>query len=212
MNRALDTAENGRDHLNYGEAHREFETLLHDLAEVVLMTKDAVRHLLNMVQHTTFQNLYQDEVPLALAPVLLVQGAIKEVLAEVPVIGRTILHLGTAVSTVDHTREYTALACPGHAVTLAANLLNLFKHIIVNNAFMCVREDSLILHRIQPLLLVPDGVGVGLEVDRAASVLPAFQNAHDSAVLPRIGVFRDSSSRSPLASWTARILRLVSRA
>ena len=44
--------------------------LLHDLAEVVLMAKDVVRHLLNMVQHTTFQNLYPDEVSLALAPAL----------------------------------------------------------------------------------------------------------------------------------------------
>ena len=112
--------------------------LLHDLAEVVLMTENVVRHPLNMTQHTSFQNLYPDEVSLALAPVLLVQRAIKEVLTEVPVVGRTILHLGTAVSAVDHTGENAALACPGHAVTLVTNLLNLFKHIIVNNALMCI--------------------------------------------------------------------------
>ena len=70
-------------------------------------------------------------------------------MTEVPVIGRAILHLGTAVSAVDHTGENAALACPGHAVTLATNLPNLFKHIIVNNALMCIREDSLILHRIK---------------------------------------------------------------
>ena len=39
---------------------------------------------------------YPDEATLALAPPG--QRAIKEVLTEVPVIGRTILHLGTAVS------------------------------------------------------------------------------------------------------------------
>ena len=55
------------------------------------------------------------------------QRAIKEVLTEVPVIGRTILHLGTAVSAVDQTGENAARACSGHTVTLAANLLNLFK-------------------------------------------------------------------------------------
>ena len=149
---------------------------LHDLAEVVFMAKDVVCHLLDMVQHTAFQNLYPDEVSLAPAPVLLVQRAIKEVLTEVPVIGRTILHLGTAVSTVDHTGENAALACPGHAVTLITNLLNLFKHIIVDNALMCIREDSLIFHRIQMFLFIPDRVSIGLEVDCAASVLPAFQN------------------------------------
>ena len=112
--------------------------LLHDLAEVVFMTENVVRHPLNMTQYTSFQNLYPDEVSLALAPVLLVQRSIKEGLTEVPVIGRTILHLGTAVSAVDHTGENAALACPGHAVTLVTNLLNLFKHIIVNNALMCI--------------------------------------------------------------------------
>ena len=83
--------------------------LLHDLAEVVFMTENVVRHPLNMTQYTSFQNLYPDEVSLALAPVLLVQRAIKEVLTEVPVIGRTILHLGTAVSAVDHTGEMLLL-------------------------------------------------------------------------------------------------------
>ena len=44
------------------------------------MTENVVRHPLNMTQYTSFQNLYPDEVSLALAPVLLVQRAIKEVL------------------------------------------------------------------------------------------------------------------------------------
>ena len=127
---------------------------------------------------------------LALAPVLLVQRAIKEVLTEVPVIGRTILHLGTAVSAVDHTGENAALACPGHAVTLATNLLNLFKHIIVNNALMCIREDSLIFHGIQMSLFIPDRVSIGLKVDCAASVLPAFQNRTYCSFIPAIRVFR----------------------
>ena len=154
------------------------------------MTENVVRHPLNMTQYTSFQNLYPDEVSLALAPVLLVQRAIKEVLTEVPVVGRTILHLRTAVSAVDHTGENAALACPGHAVTLVTNLLNLFKHIIVNNALMCIREDSLIFHRIQMSLFIPDRVSIGLEVDCAASVLPAFQNQTYCSFIPAVRVFR----------------------
>jgi len=127
---------------------------------------------------------------LALAPVLLVQRAVKEVLTEVPVIGRTILHLRTAVSAVDHTGENAALACSGHTVTLAANLLNLFKHIIVNNALMCIWEDSLIFHGIQMSLFIPDRVSIGLKVDCAASVLQAFQNRTYCSFIPAIRVFR----------------------
>jgi len=60
---------------------------LHDLAEVVLMAKDVVRHPLDMIQHLAFQNFYPDEVPSAFTSVLLVQSAVKEVLVKVPVIG-----------------------------------------------------------------------------------------------------------------------------
>ena len=94
------------------------------------------------------------------------------------------------MSAVDHTGENAALACPGHAVTLVTNLLNLFKHIIVDNALMCIREDSLIFHRIQMFLFIPDRVSIGLEVDCAASVLPAFQNQTYCSFIPAIRVFR----------------------
>ena len=100
----------------------------------------------------------------------------------------SLIHI--SVSAVDHTGENAALACPGHAVTLATNLLNLFKHIIVNNALMCIRKDSLIFHGIQMSLFIPDRVSIGLKVDCAASVLQAFQNRTYCSFIPAIRVFR----------------------
>ena len=51
-------------------------------------------------------------------------------------------------------------------------------------------ENLAILHRIFPLLLVPDGVGVGLEIDRAACVLHVFEDISNSAFVPAILVLR----------------------
>jgi hypothetical protein len=45
-------------------------------------------------------------------------------------------------------------------VTLLADLLYLFKHIIVDNALMGVGENRLLSQWDFPLLLVPDGIGV----------------------------------------------------
>jgi len=53
-----------------------------------------------------------------------------------------------------------------------------------------VIENLAILHRIFPLLLVPDGVGVGLEIDRAACVLHVFENVGNGAFVPAILVLR----------------------
>ena len=58
-------------------------------------------------------------------------------------------------------------------MTLLADLLHLFKHIIVDNALVGIGENRLLFNRIIPLLLIPDRIGVGLEVDGAACVLPA---------------------------------------
>ena len=55
---------------------------------------------------------------------------------------------------------------------------------------MCIGEDGLLLKGIVPLLLVPDGVGIGLEVHRTARVLPPFQNRHNGTAVPVAGVLR----------------------
>ena len=55
---------------------------------------------------------------------------------------------------------------------------------------MGVWKDGLFLNGRFPLLFVPDGVGIGLEVHRTACVLPAFQNRHNGTAVPVVGVLR----------------------
>ena len=78
------------------------------------------------------------------------------------------------------------------AVTLLSDLLNLVEYLRLDNRRMRVVEHSSVFLRILPLLLVPNGIGVGFEVDRAAGVLLTFQNVNNSIRVPmiRIGSFR----------------------
>ena len=55
---------------------------------------------------------------------------------------------------------------------------------------MRVIENLAILHWIFPLLFVINGVGVGLEIDRAAGVLHVFENVGNGAFVPAILVLR----------------------
>ena len=126
----------------------------------------------------------------AFLPVLLVQRAVEEILSEIAVVGGTVLHLEAAVGAVDQTGKNTASTGAGHAVSLLTDHLNLLKHIIFDDTLMSAGENRLLLYRIFPLLLVPDGVGVGLEVDSTARALPAFQNFDNRAVTPAMGIFR----------------------
>ena len=75
-------------------------------------------------------------------------------------------------------------------MTLLADLLHLFKYIIVDNARVGIGENRLLFNGIIPLFLIPDRIGVSLEVHRAACVLPAFQNPDNCAVTPAIRVLR----------------------
>ena len=67
---------------------------------------------------------------------------------------------------------------------------------------MRVVEDCSFLNGIFSLLLVPNGVGVGLEVDGAACVLPAFQNRHNgtAAVHPDAGRICNTASEAASAA------------
>jgi len=87
-------------------------------------------------------------------------------------------------------------------VTLLAELLHLFKHIIVNNALVGIGENRLLFNGIIPLLLIPDRIGVSLEVHRAACVLPAFQNRHNgtAAVHPDAGRICNTASEAASAA------------
>lgn len=72
---------------------------------------------------------------------------------------------------------------------LLADLLHLFKHIIVENALVGIGENRLLFNGIIPLLLIPDRIGVSLEVHRTACVLPAFQNLHNGTAVLIIRIF-----------------------
>ena len=66
------------------------------------------------------------------------------------------------------------------AMTLLPDFLNPVEHFRLNDRWVGVVEYGSVFFRILPLLLVPDGIGVGLEVDRAASVLLALKDTYDS--------------------------------
>ena len=51
---------------------------------------------------------------------------------------------------------------------------------------MGVVENLAIFHRIVPLLLVPNGVGVGFEIDRTACVLHIFENVSNGTFVPAV--------------------------
>ena len=144
------------------------ELFHHHCTEMCLMPQNIARHSLNVFQHCTLQDLDPNEVSLVLLLVLAVQRTIKEVLGGIAVVGRAIEHLRTAVGAVDKPRKDAASACAGHSVPLLANLLYLLKHSVLNDTLMGVWKDGLFLDGCFPLLFVPDGVGIGLEVHRTA--------------------------------------------
>ena len=176
------------------------------------MPQDTPHDCLNVLEHQPLQYLNADEISVALLFVLAVQGAVKEVLIQIAVVGRTIQHFRAAVRTVDKPGENAASSCACHSMPLLADLLHLFKHIIVNNALMRVGEDRSFLNRCFPLLLVSDGVGEGLEIDHAARVFPPFENCHNGTAVPIIGIFRlliwtFDSLQCLVGSWCQHLVR-----
>ena len=76
--------------------------------------------------------------------------------------------VGMKCGTVHLPGKDAAAACAGLAVPLLAYLLYPLKHGFLDDGLMCVGEDGLFLKGIVPLFLVPDRVGIGLEVHRTA--------------------------------------------
>ena len=93
------------------------------------------------------------------------------VLPFLKVVGGAVAHFCPAVSTVNHAGEQTALACFRSAVTLLPDLLHLVKDFLLDDRRMGIVENRLFVEGRFPLLLVPDGIGVGLEVDRTLSLI-----------------------------------------
>ena len=114
----------------------------------------------------------------------------KEVLPLFKVVGGRVIELLFAVVTEHKTGEHIALACCRSAVPLLSDFLHLIKYFQRNNRRMGVVENLAIFHRIVPLLLVPNGVGVGFEIDRTARVLHIFENVSNRAFMPTVFVLR----------------------
>ena len=72
-------------------------------------------------------------------------------------------------------------------MSLLTNLLHLVKDFLLDDRRMGIVENRLFVEGRFPLLLVPDGIGVGLEVDRTACVLPPFQNVNNGVGVPMVG-------------------------
>ena len=73
-------------------------------------------------------------------------------------------------------------------MTLLTDLLHLVKDFLLDNRRMGVIKNRLFFEGRFPLLLVPNGIGVGFEVDRTACVLPPFQNMNNGVGIPMVGI------------------------
>lgn len=134
-----------------------------------------------------FQYNCPDEMGRTGSCVAAVAGAYKMVLPLLKVVGGTVPHLRAAVGTIDHAGEQAALAGSRPAVALLADFLHLVKDFLLDDRRMGIVENRLFVEGRFPLLLVPDGIGVGLEVDRTACVLPPFQNVNNGVGVPMVG-------------------------
>ena len=121
-----------------------------------------------------------------------VVGAYKMILPLFKVVGSAVAHFCSTISAIDHAGKQAALARLRPAVPLLANFLHLVKDFLLDDRRMGVVENRLIFKGRFSLLLVPDRIGIGLEIDRTACVFPPFQNVNDRVGVPmvRISGFR----------------------
>lgn len=117
-------------------------------------------------------------------------GADKEVLSLLKVVGGGVIELLFAVVTEHQAGEHISLARCRSAVSLLSDFLHLIKDFQRNDRRMGVVENLAILHRVVPLLLVPNGVGVGFEIDRTACVLHILKNVSNRTFVPTVFILR----------------------
>ena len=145
--------------------------LLHPLAEVVFIAQDIGDHSLHVHPDHIFQNNSPDEMCLAVCLVFVMHRTLEEVLPLFKIVGRAVIHLFPAVTAIDQTGEQTCLTRLASAVSLLSDLLYLVKHFHCDDRLVCTVEDCLIFKGRFTGLFVPDGIGVGFEVDRTAGIL-----------------------------------------
>ena len=143
-----------------------------------------------MLPDDLFQHNGTDIMSAALVLIDTMGGADEEVLPLFKIAGGGVVELLLAVVAEHQTGEHIALARCRSAVPLLPNLLHLIKDFQRDDRRVGVIENLAIFHWIFPLLLVPNGVGVGLEIDRAACVLHVFEDVSNGAFVPAILVLR----------------------
>ena len=135
-----------------------------------------------------FQDDRPDEVRRTASCVAAVVGTDEVILPLLKVVGGAVPHLRPAVGAVDHAGKQAALARFRPAMALPTDFLHLVKHFLPDDRRMGIIENRPLVRRRFPLFPVPDGVGVGLEVDRAACVLPPFQYMDNGVGIPMTGI------------------------
>ena len=164
--------------------------LLHLGTEIGLVASDYRYDLLNVLPDDLFQHNSTDIMSAALVLVDTMGGADEEVLPLFKIADGGVLELLLAVVAEHQAGEHIALSRCCSAVPLLTDLLHLIKDFQRDNCRVGVIENLAILHWIFPLLLIPDGVGVGLEIDRAACVLHVFEDVSNGAFVPAVLVLR----------------------
>ena len=166
------------------------ELLLHLGTEISLVASDYRYDLLNVLPDDLFQYNGTDIMSAALVLIDTMGGADEEVLPLFKIAGGGVVELLLAVVAEHQTGEHIALSRCRSAVPLLPDLLHLIKDFQRDDRRVGVIENLAILHWIFPLLFIPDGVGVGLEIDRAACVLHVFEDVSNGAFVPAILVLR----------------------
>ena len=179
--------------------------LSHNGYEMLSVVEDISGYQLDMAQHHAVKNSFPDEVCAAFVLTLPVQRTVEESSLSLAVVGSTVIQLLTAVRAEYQTGKHTCSTRLGFAMTLLTDLLNLFKDFFCDNRFMGIIKDCLIFYIVQSLLLIPDRIGVGLEIDDTAGVLSAFQNLYNGIATPSARFIRCRIRRvDALASLVCR--------
>ena len=143
-----------------------------------------------MLPDDLFQYNGTDIMSAALVLIDTMGGADEEVLPLFKIAGGGVVELLLAVVAEHQTGEHIALSRRCSAVPLLPDLLHLIKDFQRDDRRVGVIENLAILYWIFPLLLIPDGVGVGLEIDRAAHVLHVFEDISNGAFVPAVLILR----------------------
>lgn len=174
----------------YGFLALQTELLLHFHPKMRFVLAHERDNFFHVFPDHILQNDGSDVMPAALVLVGSVRGADEKVLPLFKVVGGGVVELLSAISAEHQARKRTALARCRSPVSLLSDFLHLVKDFLFDNRRMSIVENLLIFFGILPLLLIPNGIGIGFEVDSSTNILFAFKNIDDGAFVPAIRILR----------------------